>query len=91
MYWSIKPEPYFMIDLPIPQVDSNSVDLFDCFNLYTTSELLSGDNAWFNDKTGEKQDVNKKLTFWSFPNILIISFRRFNNRMMKTTKPYLFH
>ena len=83
---SIKPEPYFMIDLPIPQVDSNSVDLFDCFNLYTTSELLSGDNAWFNDKTGEKQDVNKKLTFWSFPNILIISFRRFNNRMMKNNK-----
>ena len=83
---SIKPEPYFMIDLPIPQVDSNSVDLFDCFNLYTTSELLSGDNAWFNEKTGEKQDVNKKLTFWSFPNILIISFRRFNNRMMKNNK-----
>ena len=50
------PEPYFMLDLPIPS-DNKSPTLIDCLNLYIEGEELSGDNAWFNDETKEKVNI----------------------------------
>lgn len=70
------PEPYFMINLSIPQTKSPS--LYDCFDLYVEGETLADDNAWFNEKTGKKQDVKKKISYWSLPNILAIDLKRFN-------------
>ena len=76
------PEPYFMINLPIP-ANNKSPHLYDCFDLYVEGENLEGENAWFNEKTGEKQDVKRKISFWSFPSILVIDLKRFNNRNQK--------
>jgi ubiquitin carboxyl-terminal hydrolase 8 len=76
------PEPYFMIDLPIPP-DNKSPTLIDCFNYYVEGEVLEGDNAWFNENTKQKETVNKSLQFWSFPPILVIDFKRFNARNQK--------
>ena len=76
------PEPYFMIDLPIPQ-NNKSPNLYDCFDLYVEGENLEGENAWFNEKTGEKQNVKRKISFWSFPSILVVDLKRFNNRNQK--------
>lgn len=76
------PEPYFMLDLPIPQ-DNKSPTLIDCLNLYIEGEELKDDNAWFNDETNEKINIKKKILFWSFPNILAIDFKRFNSRNQK--------
>ena len=74
---SFSPEPYFMLNLPIP--DKTNVDILDCFTLYTTTELLSGEEAWYNEKTKCKQNVNKKLVFWSLPKLLVLDLKRFNN------------
>ncbi len=71
----ISPECYFMIDLPIPQVSNPT--LSQCFDLYTQVEVLDGDNAYFNEKTGKKEAVTKNITFWSFPQILVITLKRF--------------
>jgi ubiquitin C-terminal hydrolase len=30
-----------------------------------------------------KTNIRKKILFWSFPNILVIDFKRFNNRFQK--------
>jgi ubiquitin C-terminal hydrolase len=79
---SITPEPYFMVDLPIPQ-NNKSPNLYDCFDLFVEGETLEGDNAWFNSETQRKENVMKKISFWSFPNILIIDFKRFNARNQK--------
>jgi ubiquitin C-terminal hydrolase len=79
---NIIPEPYFMVDLPIPQ-NNKSPNLYDCFDLFVEGETLDGDNAWFNSETQKKEDVKKKISFWSFPNILIIDFKRFNSRNQK--------
>jgi ubiquitin C-terminal hydrolase len=79
---NITPEPYFMIDLPIP-LDNKSPTLIDCFNHYVSGEVLDGENGWHNEKTNERLDVRKKLQFWSFPNILVIDFKRFNQRLQK--------
>ena len=73
---SIKAEPFFMIDLPIPE--SENPNLIDCFNLYIEHEKMCGDNAWYNDKTKQKEDVIKKIQFWSLPNVLIVTLKRFN-------------
>ena len=74
---SMSPEPYFMINLSIPQ-NNKSPSLIDCFDLYVEGEKLDGENAWFNESKNEKEDVKKKISYWSFPNILAIDLKRFN-------------
>lgn len=78
----ITPEPYFMIDLPIP-ANNKSPSLIDCFNLYVEGEVLDGENGLINEITKEKVDIRKKIQFWSFPNILVIDLKRFNARFQK--------
>ena len=79
---NIHPEPYFMIDLPIPPNNKNP-SLHDCFDLYVEGEVFENENAWFNEKTGKKENVKRKLSFWSFPSILVIDLKRFNAKRMK--------
>ena len=81
---SMKPEPYFMINLPIP-TNNKSPSLYDCFDLYTENELLDGENQWHNETTGSKECVHKSTVFWSFPTILIIDLKRVNSKNVKTT------
>ncbi len=79
---SMSPEPFFMIDLPIPS-NNKSPSLIDCFNLYVEGEVLEGENAWYNETTKQKENVRKKISFWSFPDILVIDLKRFNARNQK--------
>ena len=80
--FSIKPEPFWSINLPIPE-KCTECSIEDCFRLYTINEYMEGDNAWYNEKTGNKENVNKCIKFWSLPNILIVDFKRFNNNNKK--------
>lgn len=75
---SCNPEPYFMIDLSIPSTTTSPVCLQDCFDLYVEGEILDGENAWMNDKTGKKENVKKKISYWSLPNVLVIDLKRFS-------------
>jgi len=72
---SIKPENFFMLDLPIPSV---SASLIDCLDAFTQVEILDKDNAWYNENTGQKEDIRKRITFWSLPKILVITLKRFS-------------
>jgi len=80
---SVKPEHFFIIDLPIPRNAQNelhtnyNINIYDCFNAYCAPELLHGENAWYNESTKEKQDAVKRIRFWNFPPILIITLKRF--------------
>jgi len=74
---SMNPEPYFIINLPIPENNKNP-SLIDCFDLYVEGEILDGENKVTYEKTGEKIAVKKNITFWSFPTILTIDIKRFN-------------
>ena len=82
---SITPEPFSIINLPIPHAINNNQEfsIYDCFDLYTHFEVLEGENAWFNDATNTKENVNKCIKFWSLPTILIVDFKRFNNANKK--------
>jgi ubiquitin carboxyl-terminal hydrolase 8 len=80
--FKINPEPYFIINLPIPQ-NNKSPSLTDCLDLYVEGEILEGDNAWFNEDAKKKVNIKKKIQFWSFPNILVVDFKRFNAKNQK--------
>ena len=79
-YESTKPEPYFILNLPIPKKSSQ---LSDCLNAYTAVETLDGDNMLEVNDKGDKEACKKQILFWSFPKILIILLKRFGNNMRK--------
>ena len=83
--YSITPESFSIINLPIPRDVNNSktYTIYDCFDLYTSNELLENENAWFNEATHMKEPVKKCIKFWSLPSILIVDFKRFDNNNRK--------
>jgi ubiquitin C-terminal hydrolase len=80
---STKPEPFCILNLSFPPASNSgmnafrAVSIFDCMDHHCAPEVLSGENAWFNEATGQLQDVQKRLSFWSLPNVLIIILKRF--------------
>jgi len=76
---STNPEPYFMVDLPIPP-ENKSPSLIDCFNHYVEGETIQN---YKDEETNEIVDIKKRIIFWSFPNILAIDLKRFNGRFQK--------
>jgi ubiquitin C-terminal hydrolase len=60
------------LDLPI-----TANNLEDCIANYIKPETLTGDNAWYNEKTKANEDALKRIYFWNFPKILIIALKRF--------------
>lgn len=74
---TIKPESFFVLDLQIMEENTNIETLNDCLDLYVKPEIMEGENAWFNEKTGKKEDIKKQIRFWSFPQIVIITLNRF--------------
>lgn len=76
---SICPEQYFMLNLEVISETGESLStLQDCFRQFTKDEEMTGENAWFNDKTGAKEDIKKRIRFWNFPQILVITLKRFS-------------
>jgi len=73
----IKPENFFILDLSIP-LNKPQCSLYDCLDSFTTPEYLTGENAWFNEKTNKKEDIQKRISFWNFPKILVITLKRFS-------------
>jgi ubiquitin C-terminal hydrolase len=76
---SINPEPFFMINLPIPP-NMKSPSLIDCFDYYVDGEIIEN---YKDEETNEIINIKKRILFWSFPNILTIDIKRFNNHCQK--------
>lgn len=79
---SMVPEPYFLINLPIPE-NNKSPNLIDCFDLYVEGEVLDGDNCVIDEKSCKKVEARKNIMFWSFPDVLVIDIKRFNSMNRK--------
>ena len=75
-------DPCCFFTLPIPD-DINNMNIYDCFNLYTSSEILDGDNMIKCEKTNKYKIAKKTIKIWNFPKILIVSFKRFTNNQNK--------
>jgi ubiquitin carboxyl-terminal hydrolase 8 len=77
--YSIKPEQYFILNLEVMTEETKVLSTLDeCFRHFTKEESIIGDNAWYNENTGQKEDILKKIQFWNFPNILVITLKRFS-------------
>ena len=85
-YLSIRPEPFMIISLPIPtrsteagseSTSTECVSLMECFDLNCEKEFLHGENAWYNENLGKKQNVYKRLVYWSLPDVMILDIKRF--------------
>lgn len=76
---SQNPEPFFMVDLPIPP-NNKSPSLIDCFDYYVEGEIIEN---YIDEEAKETINIKKRILFWSFPNILAIDLKRFNNRFQK--------
>lgn len=75
----LKPENYFMLDLPIIQPSGSvATNLYECFDTFTQPEIMDGDNAWLNEATGERIETQKRMSFWNFPKVLVIALKRFS-------------
>lgn len=74
---SCRPEPFCVLSLSIP-TNKQSITLFDCLDEYCKVERLENENAYLNETTNEKEDVDKGILFWSLPQILIIDIKRYN-------------
>jgi ubiquitin carboxyl-terminal hydrolase 8 len=74
----IKPESFFILDLPVLDGNRIATNIYECMDFFTKPEYMEGENAWFNEKTGKKEDVKKSIKFWNLPKILVISLKRFS-------------
>jgi ubiquitin C-terminal hydrolase len=71
-------ENYSIIDLEIPtDLNLPQITIYDCLDDHTCSEILDGDNEWWNETTRKHQPIQKRLRFLSFPKILILALKRF--------------
>jgi ubiquitin carboxyl-terminal hydrolase 8 len=76
-YINVIPEPFF--NLTIPMVKENKPHhIMDCFDLYTKKELLDNENQILNEETNTREDAEKSIFFWSLPNIMVVTLKRFN-------------
>ena len=76
---SVRPEPFFVLSLSLPSnPEENGITIYSCIDEFCKKDRLDGDNAWFNEKTNQKQHVDKGIVFWNFPEILIIHLKRWN-------------
>jgi len=75
-------EPFSILTLSLPE-NNKETDIFECLNLYSKDEEMTGENAWFNDKTNAKENIKKNIIFWNLPTVLIIELKRFNNSNKK--------
>lgn len=86
---SIKPEPFFILSLYLPST-TDTPSLYDCIDEYCKMERLEEENAWWNESIQQKQNVDKGLLFWSFPDVFIIHLNRLTDTGEKDTRTMSF-
>ena len=62
---------------------TNKNNLVASFDEYVKVEKMEGDNKIINDKTNKKEVAEKQIKFWSLPDVLVITLKRFDNRNRK--------
>jgi ubiquitin C-terminal hydrolase len=81
---SVKPEHYFILDLPIPK-QRRQIQLQHCFDQFVEMETLyiTNGNGWYNETTQQHEDAYRRIVFWNFPKVLVLSLKRFDENGKK--------
>ena len=64
--------------------------MLDCIDEYTKSEILDGDNKWYNEKSNTYENATKRLSIFKQPNVLICILKDFYPREEKIKNMYHF-
>lgn len=75
---SNKYEPFFLIQLPMPDKFSFNASIETCIEDYCKEEILDDKNKWFCDECNKHVNAAKKLQIWTAPTILVIHIKRFH-------------
>jgi len=62
----------------------NDINIYDCLNLFSSEEILEGDNEWYCNICKRHRDVNKKMEIYKSPYYLIIQLKRFKQDEMES-------
>ena len=65
-----KPEPFFILNLPIP-AGKMETNIYECFDTYLQESITIDDT------------YKRRTLFWSLPNILIVNFQRFHGSNLR--------
>jgi len=76
-----KIEHEYHLSLSIP--DKSNVTIQDCFMETFKEEILTGENAWFDEKENVKKTVLKRSFLCHTPRLLILHFKRWKPNMTK--------
>lgn len=71
------------------KLQTEPIDLYECFRAFTKEEELGEDELWYCNKCKKHRLAVKKLDIWSLPPILIIHLKRFqfvNGHWVKSNK-----
>ena len=75
---SIKPEMFFLLNLPVLDNNKELLTLDQCIKTYLMPEELTGENAWYNEETKQKEDVYMVSGFWDIPRVFAVNLSRFS-------------
>ena len=78
IHTTVNPEPFFILELPIPK---DNASLVDCIQEYSKIEMVE----WYNEETKVKGLFEKQLTIWKFPPLLFITLKRFQGLQKNTS------
>ena len=54
------------------------ITLYNCLNLFTETEKLGKDDAWYCPECKEFVQATKKFDLWKLPRVLVIHLKRFS-------------
>ncbi|XP_055926811.1 ubiquitin carboxyl-terminal hydrolase 2-like isoform X1 [Argiope bruennichi] len=74
---SITYDPFWDLSLPIPEGYRNT-SLRQCFNLFSSPEILDGTNRPYCEVCKKKTRSSKKIEVNKFPRVLVIHLKRFS-------------
>lgn len=81
-YQSTTYEPFTFLSIPLLK-SNKSIDLIECFEGFSSEEILDDKNQWTCEKCKKKVQIKKQMDIDIFPNIMAVSLKRFNHRRGK--------
>jgi ubiquitin C-terminal hydrolase len=79
----MKIEHGWTVELSIPLSSTSTLE--DCFLETFRSEIMDGDNAWFDEKVNMKKAVKKNTYLCYCPDILFLHLKRWHNGLTKNS------
>uniref|UniRef100_A0A5S6QVM2 Ubiquitin carboxyl-terminal hydrolase n=1 Tax=Trichuris muris TaxID=70415 RepID=A0A5S6QVM2_TRIMR len=58
---------------------TKTIELADCLDLFTLTEKLGEQDAWYCPRCKKHQQATKKFDLWSLPEVLVVHLKRFSS------------